>query len=471
LVLKVGAMHRYAVRPKETPAPASVSRARATAGPRAPIEGWHRFVGNQALQRPCNAATISNHGLAIQLHTEAWPRNATQGRDMEQAMARLAGPPTRHAEFEDRGEGVTSIEAGGLLPAPVAMQEPEETACPVQAKAAPGEVGARPAIRPEAVARALPNGSPVVGPLRNSMEGFFGTDFGDVQFHTGPRVQALAGSLGAQAFTIGNHVAFAAGRYQPHTTEGQRLIAHELTHVVQQRQGISGVLLAEGIGRPGDGYERQADDMAERYTRGGPAARAYAGAKRNGAGAALQLFSGSAAASYARTWALTTNSTYGRFSNDCTNFVSQSMDAGGWTHLTGSDICDDRKSDSVWWFRSGGCEYTACPWSWCPTLKSINASYTWGGAHNFYNFVRSSGRGTAAGHVMDLSEGDVLQMDFSGSGHIGHTMVVTSKTAGNLFLSYHTSDHLNEPFYPDGTNTGIFARNPDPPTKYYAWKM
>ena len=387
-------------------------------------------------------------------------------------MARLTGPPGRRGEFEDRGEGVMSIEAGTpFMASPVTKEE--EKARPVQAKAAHGDVGARPAVNPDAIVRAMPNGSPVDGPLRNSMEGFFGTDFGDVQFHTGPRVQALAGSLGAQAFTIGNHVAFAAGRYQPHTTEGQRLIAHELTHVVQQRQGISGVLLADGIGRPGDGYERQADEMAERYTRGGPAAKANAGAQRRGAaaGAAIQLFSGSAAASYARTWALTTNSTYGRFGNDCTNFVSQSMDAGGWTHLIGSGYCDDRTSDSVWWFRSGGCEYTACPWSWCPTVKTINASYTWGGAQNFFNFVRASGRGTGAGHVMDLSEGDVLQMDFSGSGHIGHSMVVTSKSASNLFLSYHTSDHLNEPFYPDGTNSGILARNPNPPTKYYGWKM
>jgi hypothetical protein len=244
-------MHAYAVRPKDSQVPLP-SRARTAASPRPPIERLHRFVGNQALQRQCDAATISSRGRVIQLQTEAWPRNATQGRDMEQAMARLTGPPGRRGELEDRGEGVVSIEAGTPFLAPI-TEEKEEKARPVQAKAAHGDVGARPAVNPDAIVRGMPNGSPVDGPLRNSMEGFFGTDFGDVQFHTGPRVQALAGSLGAQAFTIGNHVAFADGRYQPHTTEGQRLIAHELTHVVQQRQGISGVLLADGIGRPGDG--------------------------------------------------------------------------------------------------------------------------------------------------------------------------------------------------------------------------
>jgi hypothetical protein len=185
----------------------------------------------------------------------------------------------------------------------------------------------------------------------------------------------------------------------------------------------------------------------------------------------IQLFTGSAAASYARTWASSTNPAYGRFSNDCTNFVSQAMEAGGWSMITGSSYCDDRKKDSVWWFNPGGCTYTACPWSWCPTVKSVNASYTWGGAQNFFDFVRTSGRGTAASKVRDLDVGDVLQMDFSGGGHIGHTMIVTNKTSSNLYLSYHTSDHLDEPFWPEGTKTGILGRNPDPPTKYYGWKM
>jgi len=431
------------------------------------VERLHRLLGNQTVQRWCNMRTP-----VIQLQTQVWPRDPASEQELRLAIARLGDFPGVPREIEDGGEGAMSVEAGLMPPA---TEESETKPRPLQTKLARGAGNDRAAIDPRGILNRLDDGSQMGSPLRSSAERFFGTSFRDVRLHSGPRADALTGSLGAEAFTIGNHVAFAAGRYRPDTTEGQRLVAHELTHVIQQRRGITGVVLSERIGRPGDRYERQADEMAEWFSRGSlllPGAGApTADASAERPASAIQLFSGSAAGTYARTWALSTNSAYGRFGNDCTNFVSQAMDAGGWTHLAGSGYCADRKKDSVWWFTRGGCRYTACPWGWCPTIRTIDASHTWGGAHNFYNFVKTTGRGTGAAHVMNLGEGDVLQMDFSGGGHIGHTMVVTGKTATNLFLSYHTSDHLDEPFYPDGKNAGILARNPDPPTKYYGWKM
>lgn len=61
----------------------------------------------------------------------------------------------------------------------------------------------------------------------------FGTGFGDVRVHTGGAAGRAADSVAARAFTVGQHITFATGQYAPETTDGRRLLAHELTHVVQ----------------------------------------------------------------------------------------------------------------------------------------------------------------------------------------------------------------------------------------------
>ena len=70
---------------------------------------------------------------------------------------------------------------------------------------------------------------------RGFFEQRFGRDFGQVRVHADPRAAKSARAIGARAYTSGNHIAFAAGEYAPRTSHGQRLLAHELAHVVQQR--------------------------------------------------------------------------------------------------------------------------------------------------------------------------------------------------------------------------------------------
>jgi hypothetical protein len=76
---------------------------------------------------------------------------------------------------------------------------------------------------------------------RAQMEARFGHDFRNVRVHTGPEAAAKARSLGAAAFTLGRDLVFGAGRYAPQTAAGRQLIAHELTHVVQQSRSGSGL--------------------------------------------------------------------------------------------------------------------------------------------------------------------------------------------------------------------------------------
>jgi len=73
--------------------------------------------------------------------------------------------------------------------------------------------------------------------VRAPMEAALGADFGDVRVHADAHAGQTARALRAHAFTVGNEIAFAPGTFRPETSAGRELIAHELTHVAQQREG------------------------------------------------------------------------------------------------------------------------------------------------------------------------------------------------------------------------------------------
>jgi hypothetical protein len=111
-------------------------------------------------------------------------------------------------------------------------------------------------------------GRPLEAPVREAMEQHLRADFGDVRVHTGGEADASARSVGAEAYTVGRDVVFAEGRYAPDTEPGQRMLAHELTHVVQQRSGpVDGTPTGDGlaVSDPGDRFEQEAERSAETY--------------------------------------------------------------------------------------------------------------------------------------------------------------------------------------------------------------
>lgn len=89
-----------------------------------------------------------------------------------------------------------------------------------------------------------------------------GQDFGGVNVHTDSQADSLSRALGATAFTTGNDVFFQSGAYQPTTSEGQHLISHELTHVVQQGASAPAVQGKMTVNDPHDQYEAEADAVA-----------------------------------------------------------------------------------------------------------------------------------------------------------------------------------------------------------------
>jgi hypothetical protein len=82
-------------------------------------------------------------------------------------------------------------------------------------------------------------------PTLRTMQSRFGTDFSSVRVHTDAQAGQAATALGAKAFTTGEDVVFGPGHYRPGTSDGTRLIAHELAHVAQQRQGSGTPAAAE----------------------------------------------------------------------------------------------------------------------------------------------------------------------------------------------------------------------------------
>jgi hypothetical protein len=113
-------------------------------------------------------------------------------------------------------------------------------------------------------------GSPLDTQTRSFMEPRFGHDFSRVRVHTDAKAAESALAVSAAAYTVGADVVFGAGTYAPATAGGRRLLAHELTHVVQQR---GPVLSASplGISATHDHSEREADAVAERVAAGGRA--------------------------------------------------------------------------------------------------------------------------------------------------------------------------------------------------------
>ncbi|MFJ8109187.1 DUF4157 domain-containing protein [Streptomyces sp. NPDC096132] len=111
------------------------------------------------------------------------------------------------------------------------------------------------------------SGQSLGGDVRSDMEARLGADFSDVRVHTGDAAHESAKSVGAHAYTVGNNVVFQRDAYDPSSHAGRTTLAHELTHVIQQRSGpVDGTTAPGGIrvSDPSDRYEREAGANAER---------------------------------------------------------------------------------------------------------------------------------------------------------------------------------------------------------------
>jgi len=196
---------------------------RAARAPRRPgrsdeTEPW-RALGNQAVGR-----LIPNQ-LA----------GSVPGDDYEQQAQRIAAAVTRRPA-ERVQPSCRKCEAGGAALYPTCEKIPER---PMEIQRAPISSNDSSGRSPPALA-GLGAGRPLDGTTRAFFERRFDHDFGRVRVHADARAARTAAGLGARAFTVGRDVVFGAGAWAPDTPLGQRLIAHELTHVVQQQRAADG---------------------------------------------------------------------------------------------------------------------------------------------------------------------------------------------------------------------------------------
>ncbi|HEY2325606.1 MAG TPA: DUF4157 domain-containing protein [Thermoanaerobaculia bacterium] len=114
---------------------------------------------------------------------------------------------------------------------------------------------------PQSVDRVLGSaGRPLDRDTRVTMESRFGHDFSRVRIHTDTHAAASAHDIHAAAYTSGSHIVFGDRRFEPGTPKGRHLLAHELAHVVQQRDSAA---IPAGIGAHDDVHERSADRTAD----------------------------------------------------------------------------------------------------------------------------------------------------------------------------------------------------------------
>ena len=187
-------------------------------------------------------------------------------------------PPDDHGILPDRGWGPTGsgLTAGapfsGLYDGPVAQREASGTG--VQAPLAPEQL--------------IPSGGrPMEPTVQRKMESALGGDLSGVRIHTD---DGRAKAMNAEAYTVGSDVVFKSGNYNPDSPDGQRRLAHELTHVMQQKAGaVAGEDLGNGtaVSDPSDAFERQAEDNADRMMGGGSPTPSFA-AGGSTAGASVQ---------------------------------------------------------------------------------------------------------------------------------------------------------------------------------------
>jgi hypothetical protein len=188
----------------------------------------------RAVERPASAEPAALLGLQRQ-----YGNRATRG--LIQAKLVVGAASDRYEQEADRAaQQVLNPPAEASETAIQRQPEPEEDE--LQARAVPNRPAGPGSFEAGAdfetqLAQNQGGGQALPGATQQFMETRLGADFGAVRVHTGGQANQLNRSVQAEAFTHGSDVYFSEGRYAPGSSDGQRLLAHELTHVVQQTGG------------------------------------------------------------------------------------------------------------------------------------------------------------------------------------------------------------------------------------------
>lgn len=173
--------------------------------------------------------------LVVRRSDDLWEREADANAEKV-----VRAPDDGSGSPELRFTALATGASPGSGSASVQRQEEEEEEEMMQAKSAGSAPRGRVSATGAEIGVLRGGGRPLASGLRSEMETRFDLDFGRVRIHHGTQAANLAGRIGARAFTSGFDVAFGSGEFRPESREGRRLLAHELTHVVQQNGSVGG---------------------------------------------------------------------------------------------------------------------------------------------------------------------------------------------------------------------------------------
>lgn len=187
-------------------------------------------------QRLTSQKSLTQPGLTLSRPDDRYEQEADQVADRVIQMPE-SGILQRHTDknsTDTRFDSITGKTTPLVQRETDNEEEDEEKNITAQAKQAEGQSPTVPAGITQRINKLRDGGQPLSPETRQYMEPRFGHDFSKVRVHNTARAAATAQSINARAFTFGNNIVFGASHYTPATTEGQRLLAHELTHVIQQ---------------------------------------------------------------------------------------------------------------------------------------------------------------------------------------------------------------------------------------------
>jgi len=193
-----------------------------------------RTIGNQAVQKLARSGALQAK-LRIGQPRDKYVQEADRVAD---AVMRMSEPQVqRQAEPEEEEEEEELIQTKALseqITPLVQRQEGEEEEEEIQTKPLPNQTSEVVSDMETSINSIRGGGQPLPGSTRAFFEPRFGQDFSQVRLHTDTRAAESARAVNAQAYTIENNIVFGDGQYNPKTNSGKSLLAHELTHVVQQ---------------------------------------------------------------------------------------------------------------------------------------------------------------------------------------------------------------------------------------------
>ncbi|ELZ01230.1 hypothetical protein C482_08541 [Natrialba chahannaoensis JCM 10990] len=208
-----------------------------------------------------SSQVVSTAGAAVDASVQRVPQAVAPQEPGLGPLASARAEAIRE-RFENRPAAVPDDNSRQNLASLQRSKQPQHDATPA------GETGV-----PETVRGVLSSpGRSLDGAIQRAMEERMGDSFGDVRIHTDAQAAQACEEINARAFTVGNHIAFNDGEYDPTSPEGQHILAHELAHVRQQTGGVISMMPKPDANLqidPDPQLEQEAEETAQRVMAGG----------------------------------------------------------------------------------------------------------------------------------------------------------------------------------------------------------